>query len=124
MTGQERSFLEAVRDGRALYPYFKEIGYGWAVQAGLVRAQSNGEGILPDFSLTEAGRQALAPRPIVAEGSVWRHHSGRLYTVLFLANNEGDSIKDKYPVTVVYQGENGRRWAGPLSDWHRRMTPA
>lgn len=56
------------------------------------------------------------------EGSKWRHHSGRIYTVLFLTNNEGEGQKDGYPVTVVYRGDNGRRWSGPLSDWHRRMT--
>lgn len=56
------------------------------------------------------------------EGQVWRHHSGRIYQVLFLTNNEGDGQRDKYPVTVVYRGENGYRWSGPLSDWHRRMT--
>lgn len=55
-------------------------------------------------------------------GQRWRHHSGRVYTVLFLTNNEGDGQRDKYPVTVVYEGENSRRWSGPLSDWHRRMT--
>lgn len=60
------------------------------------------------------------PRP--QSGEQWRHHSGRVYTVLFLTNNEGDGVKDKYPVTVVYQGDNGKRWSGPLSDWHRRMT--
>lgn len=61
---------------------------------------------------------AAEPKP----GEQWRHHSGRIYTVLFLTNNEGDGVKDKYPVTVVYQGDNGKRWSGPLSDWHRRMT--
>lgn len=58
----------------------------------------------------------------VKEGTKWRHHSGRIYTVLFLANDKGDGVKDKYPITVVYQGENGARWAGPVDDWHRRMT--
>lgn len=54
-------------------------------------------------------------------GSRWRHHSGRVYVVLFIANDEPDP-KPEYPPTVVYQGENGKRWAGKLSDWHRRMT--
>ncbi len=54
-------------------------------------------------------------------GSVWRHSSGRLYTVLLIANlNPGQP--DKYPVTVVYAGENGKQWAGRADDWHRRMT--
>jgi hypothetical protein len=54
-------------------------------------------------------------------GSRWRHHSGRVYRVLFLANDYGEP-REGYPPTVVYEGENGHRWAGPLSDWHRRMT--
>jgi len=52
-------------------------------------------------------------------GSLWLHHSGRIYKVLFLTNLRNN---EKYPRTVVYEGENGLRWSGPLSDWHRRMT--
>lgn len=63
-------------------------------------------------------------KPTPIPGQVWRHHSGRLYTVLFLANNEGDGMREKYPVMVVYRGENGRTWAGRLDDWHRRMALA
>jgi hypothetical protein len=33
------------------------------------------------------------------------------------------TYRDKYPVTVVYQGVvNGAVWTRPLSDWHRSMT--
>lgn len=53
--------------------------------------------------------------------SLWRHHSGRVYKVLFLTN-ESTGNQDKYPRTVVYSGENGKLWSGPLYDWHRRMT--
>lgn len=52
-------------------------------------------------------------------GSRWLHHSGRVYTVLFLTNVE---LRDpKYPRTVVYVGVNGKLWSGPLNDWFRRM---
>ncbi len=55
-------------------------------------------------------------------GSIWRHHSGREYRVLFIANDVPDP-KPEYPVTVVYEGcANGMLWAGRLDDWHRRMT--
>ena len=54
-------------------------------------------------------------------GSRWLHHSGRMYTVLFLVN-EPESNKPQYPRTVVYIGPNGKLWAGRLDDWHRRMT--
>lgn len=53
--------------------------------------------------------------------SKWKHHSGRVYTVLFIANDVDDP-KPEYPPTVVYQGENSKYWAGKLDDWHRRMT--
>jgi len=53
-------------------------------------------------------------------GSIWRHHSGRLYRVLFLTNKGG---RPDYPRTVVYEGvSNHEKWSGPLSDWHWRMT--
>lgn len=54
-------------------------------------------------------------------GSMWMHRSGRTYRVLFIANDVPDP-KPEYPVTVVYEGINGARWAGRLDDWHRRMT--
>jgi hypothetical protein len=57
------------------------------------------------------------PRP----GSIWRHKSGRIYTVLFLTNDDGN--RQEYPRTVVYMGQiNGKLWSGRLDDWHRRMT--
>lgn len=55
-------------------------------------------------------------------GSLWEHHSGRFYKVLFMANDVAPHKPD-YPPTVVYEGvENGKRWAGRLDDWYRRMT--
>jgi hypothetical protein len=70
-----------------------------------------------------------------AENSRWKHHSGRIYTVLFLTNEPDEegfwpNLKrrlrigrtGKYPRTVVYQGDNGKRWSGSLWDWHSRMT--
>lgn len=64
-----------------------------------------------------------APTVPPAEGSLWKHHSGREYRVLFIANNVPDPKPD-YPPTVVYEGlANGKRWAGRLDDWHRRMSP-
>ncbi len=37
-----------------------------------------------------------------------------------LANEPGDE-KPEYPRMVIYGGPNGKIWAGPLMDWHRRM---
>ena len=54
-------------------------------------------------------------------GSIWKHSSGRVYTVLFLTNDDGS--REKYPRTVVYIGAaNGKLWSGRLDDWHRRMA--
>lgn len=56
----------------------------------------------------------------VKPGQLWRHHTGRIYTVLFIANEvDGPS---RYPRSVVYIGPNGKIWCGELVDWHRRMT--
>ena len=46
--------------------------------------------------------------PIV--GSRWRHHSGRIYVILMITNI-GSKDPQKFPVTAVYQGDNGNRWS-------------
>jgi hypothetical protein len=61
----------------------------------------------------------LVPTNEPAANSYWRHHSGRIYKVLFLANKGG---RASYPRSVVYQGANGEYWVGALSDWNRRMV--
>lgn len=53
-------------------------------------------------------------------GSKWQHRNGNIYTVTGYANEK--TTTDKYPVTVIYQGENGNIWCRPMSDWHRSMT--
>ena len=53
-------------------------------------------------------------------GSTWKHRSGRIYTVVFITNV--GFINQKYPVTVVYRGENGNVWSRPLSDWDGSFT--
>ncbi len=55
-------------------------------------------------------------------GSVWMHTNGNRYFVLHIAN-EYSKYPERYPITVVYQGENGRIWCRPLADWRRSMTP-
>lgn len=54
-------------------------------------------------------------------GSKWKHSNGCYYKVVFLTNEETKQSK-KYPVTVVYKGENGKLWSRPLNDWYRSMT--
>lgn len=47
-------------------------------------------------------------RQIVA-GAQLRHHSGRNYTVIAIAN-KGSADPVKFPVSAVYIGVNGRIW--------------
>ena len=53
--------------------------------------------------------------------SKWRHYNGNIYTVIELTNLHSENF-DKYPITVVYKGENGKIWSRPLSDWSRSFT--
>ena len=59
--------------------------------------------------------------PQLAAGQVWRHRNGNLYTVLHLANEPNE---ERYPLTVVYQGRNGKVWARRESDWLRSIRCA
>ena len=52
--------------------------------------------------------------------SQWKHYNGCEYKVIEIANCH--SVNERYPITVVYMGNNGRVWCRPLSDWHRSMT--
>jgi NTP pyrophosphatase (non-canonical NTP hydrolase) len=57
--------------------------------------------------------------PAIGVGAKWRHTSGRIYTVLMLTNLPDE---ERYPLTVVYQGENGKMWSRRADDWYRSMT--
>ena len=52
--------------------------------------------------------------------SIWRHHSGRCYTIIILANEHSTDL-DKFPVYPVYQGSNGRVWTRPVKDFMEKM---
>lgn len=55
-----------------------------------------------------------------SSGSQWRHHSGRLFTVLYTVNIA--SISPRYPTTVVYIGRNGHFWSKTLINFRETMT--
>lgn len=58
----------------------------------------------------------------VQPGTRWTHHSGRIYEVMFRANDVPEP-RAEYPLTIVYKNVgNGTIWAGAAHDWHRRMT--
>lgn len=49
---------------------------------------------------------------MVSAGQVYIHENGNEYQVLMLTNEHASPDKrDEYPLTVVYQGPDGRRWS-------------
>lgn len=59
-------------------------------------------------------------KPLPSIDSVWKHRTGNLYRVTAITNLE--SVKDDFPVTVVYKGMDGSLWSKPAKDWHMKMT--
>lgn len=54
-------------------------------------------------------------------GTVFRHHSGRVYTLIAVANVESTD-QEKFPLTAVYQGSNGKTWSRPMKDFVKKFT--
>ncbi len=65
---------------------------------------------------------AAAPLVLPEPGSVWVHKGGALYTVLVVTTEPDEDKADEFPVTVLYLGTDGRKWARPLTRWQERMT--
>lgn len=59
---------------------------------------------------------SLLPEP----GSRWRHHNGNEYTVRLITNLYSIRLEE-YPVTVVYEGDNGRVWSKTIHSWYKSM---
>jgi hypothetical protein len=61
--------------------------------------------------------EKFRPTPL----SLWKHHSGTIYQVLYITNLPDD---EKYPTTVVYQNlVNRTLWSRRADDWLRSFTP-
>ena len=56
-------------------------------------------------------------------GKQYRHRNGNTYTVICLTNL-GSTVERqvRYPIAVVYMGQNGKIWSRALSDWDRSFT--
>lgn len=54
-------------------------------------------------------------------GSEWRHRSGRIYVILMITNV--DTQRSDFPVTVVFQGPNGKRWSTSVSKFREQAKP-
>ena len=52
-------------------------------------------------------------------GSHWKHHSGRIYTVLGVANT--GNINSEYPIVIVYVGHNENLWTKLIDDFYKTM---
>jgi len=52
-------------------------------------------------------------------GYRYQHENGNEYTVLLIANTHAES--DDYPVTIVYQGDNGKAWSKTLDNFNQKM---
>ena len=66
-----------------------------------------------------AGARPVTPKV----NSKWRHHSGRVYRVMMIANIETQR-PEQYPVTVVYVNvQTGSVWSRPANQWKRSFTP-
>ena len=56
-------------------------------------------------------------------GSIWRHHSGRLYVVLMMVNTE-PTRQDTFPTRVVYQSHaTGKRYDRELEEFKAKFDP-
>jgi hypothetical protein len=53
-------------------------------------------------------------------GKQYKHYNGNVYTVLYLTNTS--TLSEKYPISVVYMGQNGNVWSRLLSDWFSSFT--
>jgi hypothetical protein len=64
-----------------------------------------------------------APLSLPRAGEDWQHHKGGVYTVLLLTSEPGEDKADKFPRSVVYQGEDGRVWTRTLESWYESFKP-
>lgn len=60
--------------------------------------------------------QAVIPEP----NTIWKHRTGKLYTVVVIANRL--ATDKRYPITVVYKDGEDNIWTRPFSDWYQSMT--
>ena len=54
-------------------------------------------------------------------GSIWRHHSGRLYVIRMMTNVE-PGRQDEFPTTVVYESQTGLRYSRPLVAFNEKFV--
>lgn len=55
-------------------------------------------------------------------GSKWKHHSGKVYEIICVANKNATKIT--FPVTVVYKDEEENIWSRPLYEFMKKLEEA
>lgn len=71
----------------------------------------------------ELARRARPTAMLPKEGSIWRHHNGNLYRVLFLTNMD-EPQRPGHPPEVAYENvATGKKHSRYLDDWHRSFAP-
>lgn len=56
-------------------------------------------------------------------GSKWKHHKGEVYIVLGVTSSPEEFNAEKFPISVFYEGPDGRRWTRTLESWKQSFTP-
>ena len=80
----------------------------------------HGTGGTPIFPCGDCAGFGKVVGELPAVGSFWMHENGAgPYKVLLLANV--NSLSEKYPPTVVYQGANGNVWTKPVGNFLDKM---
>lgn len=53
-------------------------------------------------------------------GSYWKHKNGKIYRVMYIANENADEDRrDEYPLMVVYCSDDGVVWAKSVEGFLR-----
>lgn len=107
------------KDMTVYYPTFVVINQGdeWFMQA--IISDQEISRIDKELHLVEKNEEFQ--QESIEKDSVWKHNNGNIYTVIEITNLDSKDLI-KYPITVVYKGENGKIWTRPLTDWHRSFT--
>lgn len=57
----------------------------------------------------------------IKPGQIYKHENGNFFTVLYISNICLET-QDKFPITIVYQGTDGRIWTKAYKNWSNKFT--
>ena len=84
--------------------------------------------IRPEYEIVDTGKDAVHGTGSsvdygIGPGDIFTHRNGNRYLVYGFANVKArEDLRDKYPLLVLYVGENGYVWAKPMDTFHESMT--